>query len=386
MIHWFYPPEIGGVETIMQNVCRELVKRGENAIVLASSSVPREENDCGVAVYRTPLLRTGPIVREECAELYEFMREFIADNEIDVLHLHNFHLSQGIHQAITIHLAAESAGIPAILHLHGRVVAELEKFIVRNVGWDKILSVSRWVENQVVSREIKDKCRVIYNGVDTERFCPQDGGSIRRKLGLREEKIIYCPSRIIKTIEGELEERKGVPYLLEAAGILKKDFGMRDFLLLLTGIGTEECRERTAKALSDLERKAESYGIGENLLLHRFPWEDMPLAYAASDVVVLPSWNEPCSVVILEGLASGKVVVGGASGGTPELIKDGVTGYLFEPRNSRELAELLMKIFRNEEESREIAENARKSAEREFSQSVFVDRLLDVYKEVISTK
>ena len=384
MMHWFYPPQPGGVEVAMQNTCRELVRRGHSVFVLTSSQLEYTiEEDRGVQVHRIPQLRTDlAISRETCLDFYNFLTSFIKKYNIDLLHLHNFHLSQGIHHAITSDLAAKRSGIPSLIHLHGSIIAPLEKFIVRNVEWTKILSVSKWIENQVISDMIRDKAIVIYNGVDEGRFRPDlRGDSIREMLNISSEKVIYCPSRIIKTIEGILEDRKGVLTLLEAAKILKKDFG--DFKLLLTGLGKSGLfKEKTNKLHRMLERKAQNFGILDNFILHSFTDDEMPLAYAAADIICLPSWNEPCSMVILEGMMSGKPVIAGESGGTPELIRDGDTGYLVEVKRPDILAEVLRDVLTDKKEARRVGENARLEAEKRFSLKVVVDKLEKIYGDV----
>ena len=72
---------------------------------------------------------------------------------------------------------------------------------------------------------------------------------------------------------------------------------------------------------------------------------DIPSALAASAVLLLPSTHEPCSVALIEALASGRPVVASRSGGNVDIIRDGETGLLFTPDNVADLAEKLRRLI-----------------------------------------
>ena len=127
-------------------------------------------------------------------------------------------------------------------------------------------------------------------------------------------------SRFFKTIEGEVEERKGIATLLEAAAILKSDID--GFKLILTGL-VQDSPEGKSKAHIELEREASRLGILDNLILQRFSHEDMSAVYAAADVMCLPSWDEPCSMVIIEAMAAGLPVVAVRAPGSVDVLTEG---------------------------------------------------------------
>jgi glycosyltransferase involved in cell wall biosynthesis len=135
---------------------------------------------------------------------------------------------------------------------------------------------------------------------------------------------------------GKLVPRKGVDTLVEAMGILAE----RDVpapLLVVAGIG--ELRE-------SMEARAAELGIsGRIRFLGKIPHEDVPLAMAAGDVFVLPSLSEGLPTVVCEAMSCGRPVVATAVDGTPEIVRDGETGFLVPPRDPEALAGALARVL-----------------------------------------
>ncbi|HNM97639.1 MAG TPA: glycosyltransferase, partial [Marmoricola sp.] len=138
---------------------------------------------------------------------------------------------------------------------------------------------------------------------------------------------------------GRLVALKNVPVLLRALRRLV-DAGLRP-RLLIAGDGPERAA---------IEQLVAQLGLGEQarLLGQR---SDVPELMAAADVVVLPSLREGLSNVILEGMMSGRAVVGSRVGGTPELIDDGVSGWMFESDNDADLAGILQRLVTDSSET-----------------------------------
>jgi glycosyltransferase involved in cell wall biosynthesis len=100
---------------------------------------------------------------------------------------------------------------------------------------------------------------------------------------------------------------------------------------------------------------------------------------------VLPSeWYENCPLVVLEAFAYGKPVIAARIGGIPELVKPGYNGLLFEPGNASELREKIRFLLSNPREALRMGENARKTAEKEYSPQVHYRNLMAIYEEVIA--
>jgi glycosyltransferase involved in cell wall biosynthesis len=100
--------------------------------------------------------------------------------------------------------------------------------------------------------------------------------------------------------------------------------------------------------------------------------------YKSVDCVVVPSRNEPFGIVVLEGWAAGKPVIGTMNGGPSELIWHDVTGYRIWP-NPDSIAWGIGTLFRNFEHGRWMGANGRKAVETTFSWETIADTTLGVY-------
>ena len=101
--------------------------------------------------------------------------------------------------------------------------------------------------------------------------------------------------------------------------------------------------------------------------------------------VILPSeWYENAPISVLEAFALGKPVVGSRIGGIPEMIDEGVNGYLFEPGNVDDLRENIeFLLSMPDKQINEMGKAARQKAEREYNPELHYERLLDIYNRVL---
>jgi phosphatidylinositol alpha-1,6-mannosyltransferase len=165
-------------------------------------------------------------------------------------------------------------------------------------------------------------------GVDVELFTPAaDGAAVRRQYGLGDAPVVVCVSRLVA--------RKGQDVLLAAwPQVLARHPRAR---LLLVGDGPAEASLRRAVADAALEESV--------LLTGGVPSAQLPAHYAAGDVFAMPCRTrrggldvEGLGMVFLEAAACGRPVVAGTSGGAPEAVRDGDTGFVVEPRSPAAVA------------------------------------------------
>ncbi len=145
------------------------------------------------------------------------------------------------------------------------------------------------------------------------------------------------PGRVILTVgRWAVNERyKGVDTLIHALPVLLPV--VPDLQLLAVGDGDDRGR---------LEELAASRGVSDHVCFLRELGPDQLIAcYARSDIFALPSSGEGFGLVFLEAMAQGKPVIGGAHGGTPDIIEDGVTGFLVRHGDVEELAHKLRKLL-----------------------------------------
>lgn len=165
-----------------------------------------------------------------------------------------------------------------------------------------------------------DRLRVVYNGVDRDRFFPQDPAAARAKLGLD-------PSRPLGLFVGHLAAHKGVGELLAAAELLAKT--LPEARLHVIGDGPMAAEVRAAEARLPVR------------LLGRKDHAELADHLAAADLLCLPSWGEGMPNVVREAHAAGRPVVATRVGGIPEAVHHPALGQLVPPRAPAPLAEAL---------------------------------------------
>nr|WP_083787393.1 glycosyltransferase family 4 protein [Stackebrandtia nassauensis] len=176
-------------------------------------------------------------------------------------------------------------------------------------------------------------------GVDTGEFSPTvDRAAIRRRFGLGDRPVIGCVSRLVP--------RKGQDSLVEALPLVRER--VPDAALLLVGGGPYE------KAL---RRRIAAAGMGDHVVLTGpVPGSELPACYAAMDVFAMPCRTrrrgldvEGLGVVYLEAAATGLPVIAGDSGGAPDTVRHGETGFVVDGRDIPALADRLSTVLGDRE-------------------------------------
>ncbi|MBF0215755.1 MAG: glycosyltransferase [Candidatus Omnitrophica bacterium] len=207
----------------------------------------------------------------------------------------------------------------------GRILA---KFIAAHT--DMVLAVSNYLRSELVnlSGSFDEKApEVIPMGVDTSRFRPgNDRPGARAKLGLEE--------RFTFLFVGKFVEKKGIKDIVSAVEVLTGR--KKDFRVVLAGGGPLE--DIIKKAVKD--KRLEEYFKFAGWVAQA----DLPRYYAASDALLVPSVfdrkgeTEGMPVVVAEAMAGGVPVIGSDISGIPDIVKDGVNGWLFDPGDFKALA------------------------------------------------
>ncbi len=143
--------------------------------------------------------------------------------------------------------------------------------------------------------------------------------------------------------------------------------------ILIVIAGDETAGEPGYKAY--LQKICKTIGMDQNVKF--LPFTDaVPQLMAALDIFVLPSFAETYGLVVIEAMAMEKPVIATNAGGLPEIIIDGKTGLLVEPRNVEAVANAIDKILDNDELRISLGHSAREDALRRFSMDSCVDELL----------
>lgn len=219
-----------------------------------------------------------------------------------------------------------------------------------------------------VNRFPPEKIVSIPTGVDMERFNPDRvKENIREELGIDQDAPLVGNISIIRT-------EKGYPYFLEAAQEILKVKPKTKFLI----VGHEPKGDTLAQAVKRQGLEGEVIMPGLR--------KDIPQVLATLDVFVLSSLREGVPQGVTQALAMEKPVVATNVGGIPEIVKNNQTGLLVPPTNSRALARAILELLEDREKAERLGRNGRKLIEEKFSQETMIEKIEDLYRELLKKR
>lgn len=223
---------------------------------------------------------------------------------------------------------------------------------------DKVIAVSRAIAEKFQDKIAPDKLEIVYNGVKKENK--------QYKTEIRDKQ-----STVEYLISGSIVAQKGQEDAIRAVALLVKR-GYSNFRLSIAGAGDTSPLEKLINE-ENLTDYVSVLGIVK----------DMPALRKKTDVELVCSAWEAFGRVTVEAMMSSNPVIGSDTGGTPELIQDGVTGYLYQYGNTEELADRMEIFLKCPEEIRRLGDNAYLYAAEEFTAQKNAERILEIYKELV---
>ena len=227
---------------------------------------------------------------------------------------------------------------------------------------DFVIFESHYERNRLLASGLgAQKSIVIHSGIDTDRFVPRPRSrELMQHYGLDAER-----NRIFGIV-ARLSEEKGHAYLIQA--FARVSAALPEARLLVIGDGPLLDAVKTQTRDAGLDGRVIFTGLQRNI----------PEYLALLDVFVLSSTRESFPLAAREAMAAGRPVIAPRIGGCPEVVEDGVTGYLFESRNVDELADRMMRLVEKENCQR-LGQAARSRVERLFSRRQWIDGDEEVY-------
>ncbi|MDD5772592.1 MAG: glycosyltransferase family 4 protein [bacterium] len=247
----------------------------------------------------------------------------------------------------------------------------LNRYLYRSFT-DRIIVASRMAkEDHFNGFDIAGKIKVIPPAVDTDIFNPRvSGEKFRINYGIKKDEYLVG-------IIGRLDPVKGHYYFLEAASRLKDI--LPDVKYAVVG------QEENIK-LNELKNIAGSFGLQDKVIFSGF-YKNIPEAAAGFDIGVIASiGSEAISRVCLEMMACGKPVIASRVGSIPEMITDGETGLLYDPKDSETLSEHVKNLVLNPELIKKIGLGAYSKVMDKYSIDTLTKNTEDAYFEALEEK
>lgn len=338
----------GGVHKVTELLARQLLARGHSVTVFGYPGGMLEKRIRGIAPFEA-LLKGMDLHPRTLLRVGRALRRFKADV---VLALMRKDLS------LTAPVAY-ACGVPVVFrHANDRPLSSglyrrllygvFTAFHITNAEATRetVLDSAPWLEEKRV--------RVVYNGLDAASY-----------ENLRPVPLGVRPGDLALGYVGIFEPRKGLRELAIAWPSVAARVPSAH--LVLVGKGSMEGELRTM--------------LGESPRVHWLGYrDDVPRVMRSLDLLVLPSHVEGAPNVVQEAMAAGTAIVATSVSGTPELMRDGIDGWLIPPRDPTRLSEALVDVLTNADARRERAATAKQRVRERFG----IDQMIDSYEEILA--
>ncbi|WP_414550243.1 glycosyltransferase family 4 protein [Anabaena sp. CCY 0017] len=358
-------PKIDGIVTRLRHTVDHLQRNGDQVLVFAPDGGITEHKGAkvyGVTGFPLPLYPELKMALPRPAigyALEEFQPDIIHVVNPAVLGLAGIFYSKMLKIPL---VASYHTHLPQYLQHYG--LGMLEGFLWELLKGAHNQAALNLCTSTVMKEELTghgiERVKVWQRGVDTEFFHPDLANlEMRSRLSQNhpESPLLLYVGRL--SAEKEIERIKPI---LEA---------IPDARLALVGDGPH--RQELEKHFADTDTHFVGYLTGQEL----------GSAFASADAFIFPSRTETLGLVLLEAMAAGCPVVAARSGGIPDIVTDGVNGYLFEPTaDIQDAINATVNLLEHKQEREVIRQNARKEAEN-WGWSAATYQLQDYYQKVV---
>ena len=345
---------LGGTENVVLQLC-EMLSDKVNKIVVCSSGGVHEKKlqEMGVKHYLIPdIASKNPMDMLKCCRS---IKSIIDKEQITIVHSH--HRMAAFYAEL---VAPKSVIKVANAHNTFTDKKKLTQLAYRNA---KVVAVGEMVKKNLTEYFgiPEEQVYVIHNAVK-----PFDGKIVPVEILYKE----HANGNVLIGNIGRLSEQKGMTYFIEAAEITARTHPEARFAI----VGDGEERE-------NLHTLTKAKGLQDKVLFLGYR-SDIQNVMSQLDFVVLSSLWEGLPLTPIEAYSVGKTVIGTAVDGTPEIIRDGVDGYLVEPSNPMQLAEKMNELIEYPEKKKSMEMQAIKRYQDEFSFEILAKKYIGFYEEL----
>jgi glycosyltransferase involved in cell wall biosynthesis len=373
---------VGGPALHVAYLTAGLADRGYETTLVAGTLARGEESMASVSEARGVRIETLPALHREIGPLRDArailrLARLIREERPTILHTHT--AKAGAVGRIAALLAGD-ARPPIVVHtFHGHVLRgyfnpvttlgfrTLERWLARVTT--VLIAVSPEVRDDLVKLHVApaSKFAIVRLGIELDERTDVDSGAraeTRRQLGIGEDAFIVG-------WVGRMTAVKRTDDVIRALrGLVERGV---DAYLCLVGDGPDR---------DHLERYAHELGVVKRCLFVGYQ-DDVARFYSAIDALVLPSVNEGTPVSVMEALAAQRPVVATRVGGTPDVIRDGVDGYLVEVGDANALSERLAGLANDPERRARMGAKGREQVLGRYAVERLVDDIDRLYRSLL---
>lgn len=382
LVNYEYPTEtsLGGISTYQKLLAEGLVKLGHKVTVIAGAKNENQDYyENGVHVVRTIKVFPYKTVNDAVSyreKLCAIIEKVNAIDKIDIIE------SPEISAELVYYLRNRS--IPVLIKLHTSYtiwhefnkglhmypeeienkVYQWEAELLKNA--DKIICCSNLLKQMMPKYHdiTLDRIEVVPNMADLENFYPLPNNH-------NSNKILYC---------GVVEKRKGAYILAKAIPLVLEK--IPDAIFEFVGDNSKKeknglsVKENLLEVIpSKYHKNLEFVGQKSNIELNNY--------YNEARIGVIPSLFDNFPYVALEELTTELPIVASKNTGVSEMIEHDKSGFIYDETNYEELAELIIKLYQDDNKRLLLGKNGRQEVLNKYSSKLICNRMVDIYKEVI---
>jgi len=383
-MHWGFPPIIGGVETHLTIILPQLVKFGHRVSLLTGTTEGAKTRYKyeGVDIYRIPIMDLNWLYKRGLEgikdEVYSVFTSFLNKSKADVIHVHNMHYFSKVH-AEAIQDLTKKRGIPLILTAHNVWDDLIFLELTHKIDWTHIIAVSHFIKKEIMGIGVDDrKITVIHHGIDQKKFNPKTNTTkiLKKYPQLKNKKVIFHPARIGLA--------KGCDISIKAINLVKQKYP--DVILVLAGSkNIIDWGATQQKDIAYLVSLIKHFKLEKSTLIDVYSLEEMKELYAVSDVCVYPSSSfEPFGLTMLESMATARPIIITNTGGMPEVVKDGINGFVIPLREFELLAAKIITLLGDKKLRNRLGYTGRQMVESQYTKERVAKDILSVYKRFLA--
>lgn len=368
----YFPPRAGGISRFMGSVASLLGPDHVCCLTSVPSNPGTRKDNLGIRVYRRPAAFSKKTSVQAISLALTISQIMLVERPqiIQLAMVYDGFIGLWLQRWLRL---------PFVVYAHGNEILDAvqsewqtPRLALRRA--DRVLACSQFTLDLVQKAGVDpERAVVVHPGCDVQRFQPlQPNETFREKiLGRR------CKDRVILTVG--LESLKGHDMVIRALPLLFQT--IPDVTYVIVGSGSQDRLGHLACEL----------GVRDHVIFTGLVSdEELPAIYALCDVFAMPSRQnlmeqsvEGFGLVFLEANACGKPVIGGRSGGITDAVVDGVTGFLVNPQDPQEIANVLKILLSNRELARQLGEQGRSRVLNEFTWDTVCKKIQTILDSIV---
>lgn len=299
--------------------------------------------------------------------------EIVNNGNYDIIHCH------GARANFNTMFLKKHVNVPIVTTIHSDYKLDFKDSFVKNMvftplntyalkRFNNFIAITENFKEMLIDRGFKEEeIYVVYNGIDIEK---------EEKYVSKEEFLkrynIPDTGNLFFGIAARLDLVKDHKTLLNALGLIKDK--LKDTQFLIAGSGN---------SMEELKNLSNKLGLSKNV--HFLGQVSDPFSlFNALDVNILTSTSESFPYAILEGAKMKCPIISTEVGGIPELVEDGINGYLFKVGDSERLSQLILQLIDNPDKISEMGNNLYKKVSEEFTTLAMAKRHYEIYTQILN--